>query len=148
MVAVPMADAESARRYPDPPSAGPGIPLLAVKPWPERYHVIGRLDTSPVLAAGVLTVDTYTVTRVDKGDMSGMILINLDAPTEAGERSHVWNMKVHCKTSALSFDWWGAYSQVNGAGVRLRSEELNPPLVVTNPEGALALMHRALCEQS
>lgn len=97
------------------------------------------------IPAGYLYVDARSVRRADGADRFAIVTIDLEQPTERGEKSYLAEILTHCERGALSLNWWSTFSETGSTGFAIKSHPVSPPIVVETPSAPLAAVIAAIC---
>jgi hypothetical protein len=98
------------------------------------------------MPAGYLYVDARSVRQADGVDRFAVVTIDLEQPTERGEKSFLAEILVRCDSRTLALNWWSTFSEPGSAGLTIKSHAVSPPIVVDNPSVPLEAVIRAICQ--
>lgn len=98
------------------------------------------------IPAGYLYVDARSVRQSDGADRFAIVTIDLEQPTERGEKSYLAEILVHCEPGTLALNWWSTFSEPGSAGFVIKSHAVSPPIVVDAPSAPLAAVIAAICQ--
>ena len=98
------------------------------------------------MPAGFLYVDARSVRRADGTDRFAIVTIDLERPTERGEKSYLAEIQTHCERGALTLNWWSTFSEAGSKGFAIKSHPVSPPIVVETPSAPLANVIASICQ--